>query len=1396
MASMAFAAAPALASKTHPYTGLSFGPDGTAGTSFGKVQGVAVDQAGGNVYVYDAGSGGKVYKFDSVGNPVSFSALGGNAIEGVGSAGGAENEIAVAPAGAPAGTAGDIYVANNQVVKIYGPTGASLGELTGGETCGVAVNPAGHVFVGVYPNEVREYTPSANPAVNADQTGVSAGVVESVCNVAADGLGNVYAAKFSGGVQKLEGLGDASASLLDPSGTTLGVDPASGDLYANRESAIAQYSSGGALLGIFGSGQLSASRGVAVHAATDEIYAGNGDSGKVDVFGPAIVLPGIDIGSVSGITGTKATLNASVNPDGLAVSECKFEYGTTTAYGSSKPCEGAIPTDSSDHPVAAALTGLTSNTTYHFRTVATNANGTNQSGDQSFTTNQPAITGEANSVTGSKATLNGVVSPEGEAISECFFEYGIQSSFDKTAPCEGAIPVDEGEHSVTAQLTHLVPNGTVYEFRLVINRPSGINQGNDRSFATADTIVTGASSAVTATSATVEGTLNPEGTLYTECLFEYGPTVAYGSTALCTESPASIGEGSVPITVHADLSGLTLGTSYHYRLVGVNPDGSAPGADKNFKTSGPPAIEAAWAESAVLSEATLKAKLNPEGSPSTYHIEYGTDSSYGQSTPEANVGADKTSHTVTSLLEGLTPGTVYHWRVVATNSVGVSEGSDHTFTTYKPAVQNASCLNQRFRTGASAHLPDCRAYEMVSPVDKNGTDIAPLININGILSSLNQSAVSGEKLTYSTSQGFGDAQGVPYSSQYLASRESGGWSTHGITPSQGLSSGGLTNSRIDVEFRVFTPELCEAALVHPTDPPLAPGAVTGFLNVYLRHQCGEESYEALTTTKPPTLPATSFEPEVAGLSTGGRCTVFYASDQLTPDANPGTDPLGSNQQIYESCGGSLHLVSVLPSGGAAEASSTVGTGNLVFGFRSQSRLGAVSSDGSRIYWTQSTGAAPLLLRLNAEEPQSAISGGECTEAEKACTIRVSETATNGAAHFWSASSDGSKALFTVENVGLYEFDLATRSSTLIAPEVPSVIGASKDATRISFVSRETLTGTNAQGKSPTSGKPNLYFFDSGKSGVDRFRFIGTLSSEDAQAITSLNPGISPVNFELYKKTSRVSPDGRQVVFMSSASLTGFDNTDANNGKEDAEIFAFDATADAGEGELRCISCNPSEQRPTGRNIIIETFPSGVWGAAQLPPYETDLYGSRVVSDDGSRIFFNSYEALVPNDTNGKADVYEWEKPGAGDCVEGGATYSSLNDGCLNLISSGESPTDSTFVDASADGRDVFFTTASSLLPQDPGLIDIYDARAGGGYPPPANPPGPCEGEACQAPPTPPNDPTPASAAFEGPGNVREGSKPRCAKGKARRKGRCAAKKRRHPAKHKSQRANDNRRNAR
>jgi hypothetical protein len=819
----------------------------------------------------------------------------------------------------------------------------------------------------------------------------------------------------------------------------------------------------------------------------------------------------------------------------------------------------------------------------------------------------------------------------------------------------------------------------------------------------------------------------------------------------------------------------------------------------------PPTIEAQYAKSVSSDSAVLGAEINPKfWTDTTYYLEYGLGAcAAGDCTttipapPGSLLSADVLSASVKTediAISGLMPGQTYHYRFVArgTGSAGApvrgiggkvgADGAESVFTTPSTPQPRTDCSNQVFRIGASARLPDCRAYEMVTPINKNGTDIVSLINISSQTAKLDQSSADGEKLAYTTSQGFGDAQGTPYMSQYIASRGAAGWTSHGISPTQGISAISI-GKRLDLEFRAFTADLCVAALVHATDPSLAPGATENFANVYRRQNCGSEGYETTSTTAPPSgVAGSGYEIEVQGLSADGRCTAYRG---------PGTG-------LYQTCDGETRLLSVSPGGESVGKNAAAGTANGGGAIRQNSNAGAINSNGSRVYWTEAeAGAGPLNLRENANEDQSVVVGGKCTEPQKACTLRISSKA----AHFWAASPNGSRAIFTtgeVENdakATLNEFTAADKKTTKIAEGVFGIMGAGVGATRVYFVSdRILIAGSNGEGKSPVADAPNLYFYDAEKSGEDRFRFIGTLTAEDARDQPAFN--YSPIAKLPYKHVSRVSRDGSAVAFMSLASLTGYENIDVVNGKPDAEVFVYRADANGGAGALSCASCNPSGQLPEGQPLILENTPTSIQGAALLPPPESELYGTQVISADGRFVFFNSYEAMLPRDTNGVADVNQWEAPGSGECSEGSPSYSPLNGGCISLISSGESPSDSEFVDASPSGADVFFATASSLVAQDPGLIDIYDARqplAGhpAGFPPPPNPPAACEGEACQGPLAPPDDPTPASSAFEGPGNVakKPATKKPVAKKHRKKKKQAHRKDRRH-------RANDNRRAAR
>jgi hypothetical protein len=828
-----------------------------------------------------------------------------------------------------------------------------------------------------------------------------------------------------------------------------------------------------------------------------------------------------------------------------------------------------------------------------------------------------------------------------------------------------------------------------------------------------------------------------------------------------------------------------------------------------------PDIEAQFASSVGRTDAVVAALINPHfWTDARYYVEYGTgECSAGGCNqlkplpPGALLSAKATSSQVKTsgiVLDGLQPNTTYHYRFVASSGgggpvggiggeVGI-DGTEATLTTLPvPLEGGAGCPNETFRTGFSTHLPDCRAFEMVSPVDKLGGDVKTLLNAHSYSNAVSQSSVAGGAFTYSSYRAFGDPTGAAMTNQYLASRiEGDGWDSEAILPRQGLNGAeeyGL-NANFDNQYKAFSADLCRGWLAVATEPPLAAGATDGPPALYRRENCANAgTYETLAQSEGLKGGlAGNAETELQGMSADGSAVVVRATSDLTHGGG-GTGP----SKAYYSSNGSVQPICILPSGAPFAGRCSAGTTPELSGSASDGDLGrvanvthAMSSDGSKVYWTavgdnlpdgdRFKGTGRIFLRQNPGREQSA--SGACDEPEKACTLKVSETKSALSARFWAASVDGGKALYEfIEGAlagNLYRFDAEDGSSTLIARKSLGLVGAGDDLSDIYFVSEERLAGTTGA----TAGKPNLYH----AGGEGNYTFIATLSRTDVQ-VGGANDLI-PSNVERVpvRHVARASADGRTLAFISTESLTGYDNTDAvsslacgakEGSKEgicDSEVFRYEVGS---EGPV-CISCNPSGAQPQGRSVAggVESNLS-LATAASLPAPTTQLYVPRALSAGGDRLFFDSYDALVSRDTNGKKDVYQWEAAdGAAQCEALGAElFVKSSGGCLSLISSGESPSDSEFLDASASGDDVFFVTNASLLPQDPGLYDVYDARVGGGLPQPMTPAA-CEGEACQGPFTPPVDPTPASSSFNGPGNVKDASakkKKKSAKKKSRKK---------------------------
>ncbi|HET8863970.1 MAG TPA: fibronectin type III domain-containing protein, partial [Solirubrobacterales bacterium] len=287
------------------------------------------------------------------------------------------------------------------------------------------------------------------------------------------------------------------------------------------------------------------------------------------------------------ISQTSAKVAGTVNPKGKAVSECKVQYGLTESYGSEADCESLPGSGESAVPVEKTLSGLTPNKTYHFRFKATNADGSTTGSDQTFKTlpEAPAVitTPGATEILQTMAKVAGSVNPNGASVSECKIEYGLTESYGSEANCEPAPGSGESPVSVSKTLSGLVAN-TTYHFRVKASNPGGTSNGSDQTFTTlalvVPTVTTEAATGETKTTANLNGSVNPNGDP-TSCHFEYGLTTSYGSEASCASPP---GSGYDPVSASAAISGLTLNTTYHFRLVASNGAGTENGSDLTFTT--------------------------------------------------------------------------------------------------------------------------------------------------------------------------------------------------------------------------------------------------------------------------------------------------------------------------------------------------------------------------------------------------------------------------------------------------------------------------------------------------------------------------------------------------------------------------------------------------------------------------------------------------------------------------------------------------------------------------------------------------------------------------------------------------------------------------------------------
>ena len=842
-----------------------------------------------------------------------------------------------------------------------------------------------------------------------------------------------------------------------------------------------------------------------------------------------------------------------------------------------------------------------------------------------------------------------------------------------------------------------------------------------------------APSGVTTSGATLSGTVTPGGTdplSDTHWHFEY--STDNGSTWTSTTG-GDAGTGTSAVPVSDPVSGLLPDQAVQVRLVASNDGGSATSSVQSFTTTALAAdVTTEPAQDLAPTHVSLQGVINSHNAPTTYWFEYGPTTAYGHSIPatqDAGAGSGTVPVAAIQLVVGLTPGTMSHYRLVAHSDGGTRNGQDQAFTLPTPLAASTS----RAGIPGSGFLPDDRGWEQVSPVDKNGGDVIPY-------STRTRAASDGGAATFTSLIASGDVQGTSIASEYMAIRNgipgSTGWATHAITPKQEpLTTLAATHGLDPVWENELSDDLSHG-IFRAWSPLTSAPNVADVENLYLRTDLrtpGPGSYTLLSDCpacsallEPITDP--SQEPHLAGTSLDFTHVIFESIYPLVPGAT--ANPATNTPNLYEWVNGMLRLAGILPNGTVATRSIA---GRGASGFYT---LHTISDDGSRIIFTDdsATGndSGTLYQRIDGT------STIQLNASEKTNDSGPGGTDPGGSrpATFWAASDDGMRVFFTTSEqltnddnnsaVDLYMYDASapaghhlTRLSIDHEPtdqenEATGVIGTSSDGHYVYFVA----AGQLVAGKPWLFSNIGIYEWHDGT-----LSYIGLMPQPGSDTALDL-PGTSA----LAAMAARVTPDGRHMLFVShrGTGLLGYDQGNCNGlGCEEVYVYSADTH------RLACASCDPSGAPATvDATVNTTTGQGGSIGTAHL---------NHPLSDDGKHVFFSTAEALVPEDVNGHSDVYEYDVPS----------------GTVHLLSSGTSPDDSYFMDASASGSDAFFVTRQQLTGWDDDQnIDLYDARIGGGLPEPPVTSADCEGDACRgAGSQPAGGVLSGSATFAGPGDV-------------------------------------------
>jgi hypothetical protein len=593
-----------------------------------------------------------------------------------------------------------------------------------------------------------------------------------------------------------------------------------------------------------------------------------------------------------------------------------------------------------------------------------------------------------------------------------------------------------------------------------------------------------------------------------------------------------------------------------------------------------------------------------------------------------------------------------------------------------PAVAGAeSCPNEEVRAEQGAgRLPDCRAFELVTPEVKGDNG-----NFNGAYGFPDGNHVYYESILPVSGAGSGSLSNV------LSTRTASGWVNTSLAPPS-IGPGepiGTQYPEGNANFAgeaVFTGDFSQAFVdsAFDTDPL-------------------DQDYNPLSLQKSTVdayrLDLSSGAWSLAALPDTGPMLATYDEPNLDADGSFIAGVSVNGGHVFFQTYDQLPVAKGTPNephpnmlydrtGGHTYVVGVLPDGKIseTCGARLGDGVSDAESDSPNSYGAISPDGSNVVFTLVCAERSS---GGVYLRENNATTIRLAGEG------YLARSFDGSK-VFTDGGGNVFEYDVATGVTSTITTE-GGFVAASVDGSRVYYLT----AGPN----------PGLYLWDNGASIL-----IPTAGKGFAN---SLLPSLGASAWE--QRYAVATPDGSRLLFTDTVSLTGYNSYDSS------EAYVYDAAT----GAFTCVSCNPTGAPPLGGARLMESSHNTL-----LPGYSEGQ-----ISPDGSRVFFETSDALVPQDTNGLSDVYEWEN------------------GRIYLISSGQGTAGSKLSGASSNGNDVFFQTTDRLAPQDiESAAQFYDARVGGGFPYRPFIPG-CDSGQCQGPQTPaPSFGAPASATFVGLGN--------------------------------------------